>query len=40
MKKNIRQKTEFLNKEQIKKTLYDSPQKAYKINEQHNIISN
>ena len=39
MKKNIRQKTEFFDKEQIKKILCDSLQKADKINEQHNIIS-
>ena len=39
MKKNIRQKTELLDKEQIKKVLYDSLQKADRINEQHNIIS-
>ena len=40
MKKNIRQKTELLDKEQIKKILYDNSQKTNRINEQHNIISN
>ena len=40
MKKNIRQKTELLDKEQIKKILCDSSQKADKINEQYNIILN
>ena len=39
MKKNIRQKTELLNKEQIKRVLCDNSKKANKINEQHNIIS-
>ena len=40
MKKNIRQKTELLDKKQIKKMLCDNSQKADRINEQHNIISN
>ena len=40
MKKNIRQKTELFNKKQIKKMLYDNLQKANRINEQYNIISN
>ena len=39
MKKNIRQKTELFDREQIKKVLCDSSQKADRINEQHNIIS-
>ena len=39
MKKSIRQKTELLDKEQIKRMLCDSSQKANKINEQYNIIS-
>ena len=39
MKKSIRQKTELLDKKQIKKVLCDNSQKANKINEQHNIIS-
>ena len=39
MKKSIRQKTEVFDKKQIKKMLCDSSQKADKINEQHNTIS-
>ena len=39
MKKSIRQKTKLLDKEQIKKMLCDSLQKANRINEQYNTIS-
>ena len=39
MKKSIRQKTRLLDREEIKKMLCDSLQKADKINEQHNTIS-
>ena len=39
MKKSIQQKTELLDKEQIKEVLCDSSQKVNRINEQHNIIS-
>ena len=40
MKKSIRQKTKLFDKEQIKKILYDSSQKADRIHEQYNIILN
>ena len=39
MKKNIRQKIELLDREQIKRVLCDNSKKADRINKQHNIIS-